>query len=250
MRRELSTGGVVELIGRTVPVVDELDVPGGAFRLQGPEDIVVLAGKTCYASFVPGRHNLNLKTVRIGRGAYLRNLAEQGHWSVFEHLHFVFRLRRISRVAMAELTRHRHLSFSVESGRFVRPEEIDVVLPTPPACMPRGLYEEIVHLVQWQRGMWRDLQQRWQEAILALPMKERKEVTSYMRRAGPEGRAVTLVVSGNLRAFWEMIGRRLQPAAEVEIREIARAMRELICEACPELVEVTMRFGQVESGET
>ena len=49
----------------------------------------------------------------------LRGALRRGHESVAEHASFSFLVEGISRVTLAQLTRHRIASFRVESQRFV-----------------------------------------------------------------------------------------------------------------------------------
>ena len=49
----------------------------------------------------------------------LRGALRRGHESVAEHACFSFLVEGVSRVTLAQLTRHRIASFSVESQRYV-----------------------------------------------------------------------------------------------------------------------------------
>ena len=49
---------------------------------------------------------------------FLKNLIDQGHESVIEHLVYTFEIRGVSRALLQELARHRHISMSVESTRW------------------------------------------------------------------------------------------------------------------------------------
>jgi len=59
----------------------------------------------------------------------LRHAVESGHTSVLEHAVFTFRVTGLSRVALAQLTRHRLASFSVQSQRYVKVENPELVIP-------------------------------------------------------------------------------------------------------------------------
>lgn len=47
----------------------------------------------------------------------VKKILDMGHWSVFEHCCATFRLK-ISVACLLQITRHRHLSFTVQSSRF------------------------------------------------------------------------------------------------------------------------------------
>ena len=46
----------------------------------------------------------------------VKKILELGHWSVFEHCYATFRIN-MSVAALLQMTRHRHLSFTVQSSR-------------------------------------------------------------------------------------------------------------------------------------
>lgn len=59
----------------------------------------------------------------------LKGALAAGHTSVAEHATFTFLVEGISRVTLAQLTRHRLASFSVESQRYVNYSEIHGTIP-------------------------------------------------------------------------------------------------------------------------
>ena len=63
--------------------------------------------------------------------AFVTKLAGFGHESPVEHVSFTFGIEGVSRSFLAQVTRHRIASFSVQSQRYVRKEQF--VYVTPPA---------------------------------------------------------------------------------------------------------------------
>ena len=59
----------------------------------------------------------------------LQHSLASGHESVLEHAVFTFRVEGISRVTLAQLTRHRLASFSVQSQRYVKLDNPELVIP-------------------------------------------------------------------------------------------------------------------------
>lgn len=51
--------------------------------------------------------------------ALLERLFRRGHWGPFEHPNCTLAMKNVSRSCMAQLTRHRHASFDVQSQRYV-----------------------------------------------------------------------------------------------------------------------------------
>ena len=60
----------------------------------------------------------------------LRGAIRSGHESVLEHASFTFRIEGISRITLAQLTRHRIASFSVLSQRYVGQSQQGCVIPS------------------------------------------------------------------------------------------------------------------------
>ena len=63
-----------------------------------------------------------------------------GHTSVLEHISFTFHISGVSRALLAQLTRHRHASFSVRSQRYCN--EADFSLVVPPTIENNGSRKE------------------------------------------------------------------------------------------------------------
>lgn len=84
------------------------------------EFIIELAGRHCYMSF---NEKMGTKTL----DGYIKNIIDQGHYSVLEHLNLTFIFRGISRYCTHELVRHRHLSPSQFSTRYC--DSINFVVP-------------------------------------------------------------------------------------------------------------------------
>ena len=86
-----------------------------------PEETVALGAKLCYSrSDIQG---LKEKISRQDQTEFINRLMAMGHESVLEHASFTFGVEGVSRVLLAQLTRHRLASFSVQSQRYVSYEK-------------------------------------------------------------------------------------------------------------------------------
>jgi thymidylate synthase (FAD) len=83
---------------------------------ENPEKIVAVAAKTCYS---PGTTELLWKS-STEITDFITKLRTMRHMSPFEHANFTFGIDGVSRVLLAQLTRHRIASFSVQSQRYVK----------------------------------------------------------------------------------------------------------------------------------
>lgn len=81
------------------------------------EQIVATAGKTCYSN-KPASAILDTMTDEAA-AKFIRKILSSGHHSVLEHVSFTFSIEGVSRSLLAQITRHRIASFSVQSQRYV-----------------------------------------------------------------------------------------------------------------------------------
>jgi thymidylate synthase (FAD) len=166
------------------------------------------AGRICYKSF----NRPNPKTA--ANADYLANIIGQGHYSVMEHASVSFLVRGVSRALLAELTRHRHLSFSVVSQRYVNYADTEPVIP--PAIRGTDLERPF-------RNDYRASLKAYDAAVSLLTKRghKRKQAREAARAILPNAAPVDMVVTGNLRAWRDTLGKRHHVAADAEIREFA-----------------------------
>lgn len=172
------------------------------------ETLLTMAGRNCYRSF--NRPN----GATYNDADYLRRtLGEQGHWSIAEHATATLYFTGVSRAFLAELTRHRHLSFSVESQRFINANDANFVMP--PAAREHN--DEHQGAFRWLADGSIENYEWMQKALDHLPKKQRNEAA---RALLPNAVETRMVVTGNLRAWNEVIQRRTQPDADAEMQEV------------------------------
>ena len=101
-----------------------------------PEKVVAAAAKLCYSD----AHITDLldgldeeKTAR-----FLTMLSDLGHASPIEHASFTFGIEEVSRTLLAQITRHRIASFSVQSQRYVRLDDFRYVIPPEIEAIPEA----------------------------------------------------------------------------------------------------------------
>lgn len=212
-RTVLDIDGAIEFLGESYGANDWLH---GRFLEDAPDHelLIELAGRLCYDSYSAEGGNPNVTRVRTDRIAYLQNLIGSGHGSVLEHATFNFGIRNTSVVMTQELIRHRvGTAISQESGRYVRPTELEIV-DTP---YMQGEHRELMR--EKFMMMWTMYQDQvdihdWD----SMPFSEKKELTSELRGMLPMRRATNLVWSGNIRSLRHIIDLRTSKHAEWEIR--------------------------------
>ena len=153
-------------------------------------------------------------------GRALRGALASGHESVIEHAVFTFRVTGVSRVRLAQLTRHRLASFSVQSQRYTGVNTEDIVRP---ASFAAHHYVGSVDALLWQA---------WElyKAMVAdgIPPEDARYII-------PQGVTCNLIVTMNARELLHFFSLRCCNRAQGEIRELADNMLGLCREAAPEL---------------
>lgn len=214
----------------------------------GADILVEFAGRACYQSWdMP-----NPKTATPE--GYHANILSHRHFSIFEHASVTFYVEGVSRSLLAELTRHRHLSFSVLSQRFVDSSSAEYVRPpaladawfdplvpevTDQVLRPKGSDgdTEQVTVEELVEGAWHDALAAYDALVETLTAKglSRKQVREAARAVLPNMTETRLVVTGNHRAWREVIEKRVSPAADAEIKQFADEVLALVRSVAPNL---------------
>jgi thymidylate synthase (FAD) len=165
------------------------------------------AGRACYQSW--NRPNAKTSTNKT----YLAHINEVGHYSVLEHASATFYVEGVSRSLTHELVRHRHLSYSQLSQRYVDESDSDVVMP--PAMDPVEL-ATLIAIKQVTKAAYVGLVKSGLNRGMS-----RKEARQMARSVLPNATETKIVVTGNMRAWRDMLQKRWHVAADAEIREFA-----------------------------
>ena len=188
-----------------------------------------IAGRICYHSYGTGRaHNR----------AYLHNILAGGDMSVVEHAAWTLAITGVSRSLLAELTRHRHFSFSVRSQRYVSEDQCAFVVP--PAILALGPSSLAWEFFKDTCLLCQDAYRRLVEGLLPeyahLPAKaQRMAARQAARSVLPNAAETKLVVTANARAWRHFLDLRATAAAEPEIRRLAVAIWRVLVTEAPEL---------------
>jgi len=186
------------------------------------QELIEFAGRLCYESF----HLPNEDTST--NDAYVRNIVSQGHESVLEHVSVTFYVEGVSRNLTHELIRHRHLSFSELSQRFVNMEEANVVIP--PAFRKEGGTDVKYPLGDAHKGAYNEAVDFLKESGYS-----RKQAREAARYGLPAGTETKLVVTGNLRAWRDVLKKRLSVHADAEMQEFALKVWEQLSADYPDV---------------
>ena len=151
-------------------------------------------------------HNKNTVSDKV-----IQHVINSGHLSVLEHLSATFEIK-CSRKVLAQITRHRHLSFTVQSSR---------------ACELTENYDKFTHPMIKQ-GLQNVMRAYKQALACDVPYDE----ASYLL---PEGAMCRMIVSGSFRAFYEMLPKRTCKRALDEFNTIAKQIWWQLSAVAPEI---------------
>ncbi len=194
------------------------------------EAIVEFAGRACYESW----DKPNPRT--RDNDAYLRHIIDVGHDALLEHATATMYIRGLSRAAGNELLRHRHLSFSQLSQRYVHAESGEVVVPAAIAN-DEDLRRLFLNAVDEARFVHDELLTALEDDLDAESnaLLRAKKARQAARAILPNATETRFVVSGNFRAWRGFIAARASEHADTEIRRLAIACLELLQEQSPVL---------------
>ena len=208
-----------------------------------PEKVVAAAAKLCYS-------NAHIDDLLDGltpekSADFVRMLARMGHESPTEHASFTFAIEGVSRSLLAQITRHRIASFSVQSQRYVRLDQFEYV--TPPAVEedPEGLaaFEQaMAEEAEHYRRIAAVLKEGHIRQLVAQGMDEEKAAKKAEKMAIEDARFVLpnacttkMIVTMNARSLQNFFHHRCCNRAQWEIRELAEQMFKLVYEVAPAL---------------
>lgn len=182
--------------------------------LVSSQQLVEFAGRLCYKSFANPAGRTNFQ--------YIANLLEHGHLSVLEHASASFLVTGISRSCSHELVRHRHLSFSQVSQRYVPETDACFVEPEPIAEDP-DLHAQFQLTMELCRETYERILKRLTDRFAGIedPTQRKKLARQAARCVMPNATETQLVVTGNLRAWRWFIHLRGSVHADREIRSLA-----------------------------
>jgi len=184
---------------------------------DGGQALAEFAGRACYQSW--SKPNPATAT----NATYLAHILEVGHLSVLEHGVATFYLTGVSRSFTHELIRHRHLSYSQLSQRYVPEREAAMVEPDVIADDP-VLHKRFVEATEASVTAYNDLLSGLEERLAhqsADATLLRKQARQAARAVLPNATETRIVVTGNFRAWRHFIATRASEHADVEIRELA-----------------------------
>lgn len=186
--------------------------------ISKPENMlktVYTACRTCYSADTP----FNIYNSTDDEEKMLKlieRVISSGHYSTIEHIQVTFAISNVSRACTHQLVRHRHMSFSQKSQRYVKEKgEFDYLIPPTIERNPE-LKKKFTDFMEEISKLYCEFTEA------GIPAEDARAVL-------PNAAATSIVASLNLREMIHIANLRLCSRAQYEIRKMVQAM-------CDELV--------------
>lgn len=190
-----------------------------------PEETIALSAKLCYSKSTI--EDLKEKISQKDQTAFIEKLMGMGHESVLEHVTFSFGVEGVSRVLLAQLTRHRIASFSVQSQRYVSYENgFGFIMPESIAALGEEAVKEYQKQMDTIEGWYVD----WQKKL-----GKGEKSNEDARFVLPNACETRLVVTMNVRELRHFFSLRMCNRAQWEIRKMAEEMYRICFDTAPAL---------------
>ena len=149
---------------------------------------------------------------------FVRRLIKRGHESVLEHVSLTFRII-CDRAIMAELTRHRHASFTVESTRYVKYDELEFI----------ETYWTLDHRYGWH-VYCQACEDAYKQMTKVIPPEQARAVLPNCLKS-------ELYMTANLRSWRHILKLRTDKAAHPQMRQLMNQVLAVFKEKLPVIVE-------------
>lgn len=191
------------------------------------ENTIAMAARLCYSSATID--DLLEKTQEQDQSKFIEKLAHMEHLSPMEHATFTFGVEGVSRALLAQITRHRIASFSVQSQRYVNQtkEGLNYIVPL---SIERLGDEAIAEYHDQMQQM-----QSWYETWCEKLGTDKREDARFVL---PNASETRMVVTMNTRELLHFFKLRCCERAQWEIRALAWTMWGQMIRLAP------MLFGQ------
>lgn len=206
-----------------------------------PERTIAAAAKLCYSPV--GVDEICEKMTPDKAESFVTMLMGLGHESPFEHVSFTFAIEGVSRSLLAQITRHRIASYSVQSQRYVNKGEFDYIIPPEIEAIPEAK-ELFVKAMENDRDTYNKLSEilkkKHTEENLAAGMSEKDASYAAGKKANEDARYVLsnacdtrIVMTMNIRSLYNFFSLRCCNRAQWEIRDLACEMLRQVREVSP-----------------
>ncbi len=208
-----------------------------------PEKTVAAAAKLCYASSDIDTLLDNLTPEKTE--SFITMLSTIGHESPIEHASFTFAIEGVSRSLLAQITRHRIASYSVQSQRYVNKSSFSYIVPPAIEAIPQAKAEFTEAMEQDRQhyiSLTEILKKSHTERLVAEGKTQSEAEKAAEKMAIEDARAVLpnacdtrIIMTMNARSLKNFFRQRCCNRAQWEIRNLATAMLLEVKKVAPKL---------------
>lgn len=208
-----------------------------------PEKTIAAAAKLCYSS--SSIDNIMDGLTPEKTASFVEMLSEIGHESPIEHASFTFGVEGVSRTLLAQVTRHRMASFSVQSQRYVVENQFEYIIPPEieSDAAAKEIYLKAMEDDQKNYDRLAEiLKEKHIKQMIADGMDEKSASRAAEKKAIEDARfvlpnacATKMIITMNARSLHNFFRLRCCNRAQWEIHELADRMLELCLSVAPEL---------------
>lgn len=219
---------------------------------KDPEKTICKAARNDYSrlptsqeSFAERMESIEGETLDDKKGKLIGDLLRHGHFGPFEHASATFSIEGVSRSLMAQLTRHRHATYDIQSMRYVPFADFDtktqdteeLVVHPPSASDPEWIgrnqstgavdeetakrREEVFH-----RSVEGSVNEYQELLDLGMPPEDARFVL-------PIGTRTNIMMTLNVRQLMHIADMRAAADSQWEIRQMTEEILDLAAEWCP-----------------
>lgn len=206
-----------------------------------PEVLIAAAAKLCYSASTIENLMDNLTAENTEK--FIANLLSYGHESPVEHVSFTFGVEGVSRSFLAQITRHRIASFSVQSQRYVKSDDFAFVTPPQVAADEAAakIFDEAMqNAINSYNNLADILADKHYKTFIAQGKTEKAAKSAAEKAAIEDARFVLpnaaetkMIFTMNVRSLYNFFRLRCCNRAQWEIREVATQMVKLVHEVSP-----------------
>ena len=206
-----------------------------------PERLIASAAKLCYSkSGIDGLYEKNSKEKSV---EFIDMLSEIGHESPIEHISFTFGIEGVSRAFLAQITRHRIASYSVQSQRYVNKENFEFIIPPEIENDKKALSFYLNSMKEANENylkLTEILKEKAYETLINEGKSEKDAKRDAEKKAIEDARFVLpnscetkMIVTMNARSLLNFFKHRMCNRAQWEIQNVAYEMYRLVYAVAP-----------------
>ncbi len=208
-----------------------------------PERVIAAAAKLCYSAV--GVDDIMEKMTPEKTEGFIDMLTSFGHQSPVEHVCFTFAIEGVSRSLLAQLTRHRIASYSVQSQRYVEKDKFDYIIPPEIERIPEAkalFLQAMENDRETYKALNKILTEAHEKEMIDAGKAPDKAHKDAQKKANEDSRYVLsnacdtkIVMTMNVRSLYNFFSLRCCERAQWEIRALATEMLRLVKNVSPVL---------------